>query len=87
MHANTKISVYDTDPALYAVLARSIPEQTAETAHWVNFTTTDGVEITFFATYYAEKDEPEPAEAVGRDGDAEILAMGFQQRQPGGAYE
>lgn len=47
--ATVKVSVYDTPAVIFDALARVIPPDEAETARWVNFTTADGVEVTFFA--------------------------------------
>ena len=66
MMLQTKLSVFDTDPDLYAELRRVFPEQTSEMFAWVSLTTTTGVEMTFFARPATDEptDEIEEDEAA-----------------------
>ena len=49
MKAETDIRVHDTDPDLFAVLARVFGEKSAEGTRWVDIHTEAGVKIVLFA--------------------------------------
>ena len=48
MHSAVDVRVHDTDPDLFATLARVFGEESGDTARWVQMMTADGVKVTFF---------------------------------------